>query len=157
LQFIGYAKAALPLFENSGVTAENMDEGCVAIASAKDVKSFVESLARLRIWSASLTRKCRESEITPEWISTRDLPAGICRQRRGGTESSGMASGTSRAHVCLETKRGGNHWSQWNPSTWPIQYSFKVEVTMDFGKGALLWLIGIPLPIILLLAIFMHH
>ena len=28
---------------------------------------------------------------------------------------------------------------------------------MGFGKGALLWLIGIPLPIILLLALFMHH
>lgn len=28
---------------------------------------------------------------------------------------------------------------------------------MGIGKGALLWLIGIPLPIILLLAIFMHH
>jgi hypothetical protein len=26
--------------------------------------------------------------------------------------------------------------------------------TMSFGKGALLWLIGIPLPIILLLALF---
>jgi hypothetical protein len=31
------------------------------------------------------------------------------------------------------------------------------EDAMSFGKGALLWLIGIPLPIILLLAIFMHH
>jgi hypothetical protein len=31
------------------------------------------------------------------------------------------------------------------------------ETTMSFGKGALLWLIGIPLPIILLLALFMHH
>jgi hypothetical protein len=28
------------------------------------------------------------------------------------------------------------------------------EATMGFGKGALLWLIGIPLPIILLLALF---
>jgi hypothetical protein len=28
------------------------------------------------------------------------------------------------------------------------------EATMSFGKGALLWLIGIPLPIILLLALF---
>jgi hypothetical protein len=28
------------------------------------------------------------------------------------------------------------------------------ESTMSFGKGALLWLIGIPLPIILLLALF---
>jgi hypothetical protein len=31
------------------------------------------------------------------------------------------------------------------------------EDHMGFGKGALLWLIGIPLPIILLLAIFMQH
>jgi len=27
---------------------------------------------------------------------------------------------------------------------------------MTFGKGILLWLIGIPLPIILLLALFWH-
>jgi hypothetical protein len=31
------------------------------------------------------------------------------------------------------------------------------EIQMSFGKGALLWLIGIPLPIIILLALFMHH
>jgi hypothetical protein len=29
-----------------------------------------------------------------------------------------------------------------------------MESIMTFGKGALLWLIGIPLPIILLLALF---
>jgi len=28
---------------------------------------------------------------------------------------------------------------------------------MTFGRGLLLWLIGIPLPIILLLALFWHH
>jgi len=28
------------------------------------------------------------------------------------------------------------------------------EVAMGFGRGALLWLIGVPLPIILLLALF---
>jgi len=28
---------------------------------------------------------------------------------------------------------------------------------MGFGKGALLWLLGIPLPIILLLALFWNH
>jgi hypothetical protein len=28
------------------------------------------------------------------------------------------------------------------------------EVLMGFGKGALLWLLGIPLPIIILLALF---
>ena len=29
--------------------------------------------------------------------------------------------------------------------------------TMGFGKGALLWLLGVPLPVILLLALFWHH
>ena len=28
---------------------------------------------------------------------------------------------------------------------------------MGFGKGALLWLIGIPLPIIIIIALLMHH
>ena len=28
---------------------------------------------------------------------------------------------------------------------------------MGMGRGLLLWLLGIPLPIILILAIFMHH
>jgi hypothetical protein len=28
------------------------------------------------------------------------------------------------------------------------------EMTMGFGRGALLWLVGIPLPIIILLALF---
>jgi len=28
---------------------------------------------------------------------------------------------------------------------------------MGFGRGFLLWILGIPLPIILLLALFMHH
>jgi hypothetical protein len=31
------------------------------------------------------------------------------------------------------------------------------ERQMGFWRGILLWLIGIPLPIILLLALFMHH
>jgi hypothetical protein len=31
------------------------------------------------------------------------------------------------------------------------------EITMGFGRGALLWLIGIPIPIIILIALFMHH
>jgi hypothetical protein len=30
------------------------------------------------------------------------------------------------------------------------------EIIMGFGKGALLWLLGIPLPIIILLALFWH-
>jgi hypothetical protein len=31
------------------------------------------------------------------------------------------------------------------------------ELTMGFGRGLLLWLLGIPLPIIIILALFMHH
>jgi hypothetical protein len=34
---------------------------------------------------------------------------------------------------------------------------FHQEGQMGFGRGALLWLIGIPLPIIILLALFWHH
>jgi hypothetical protein len=30
----------------------------------------------------------------------------------------------------------------------------RMENVMTFGKGALLWLIGVPLPIIILLALF---
>jgi hypothetical protein len=33
----------------------------------------------------------------------------------------------------------------------------KEEDTMGFGRGALLWLLGVPLPIVLLLALFWHH
>jgi hypothetical protein len=32
-----------------------------------------------------------------------------------------------------------------------------MEVFMGFGRGALLWLLGVPLPIIILLALFWHH
>jgi hypothetical protein len=31
-----------------------------------------------------------------------------------------------------------------------------MEVGMGFGRGALFWLIGVPIPIIILLAIFWH-
>jgi hypothetical protein len=33
----------------------------------------------------------------------------------------------------------------------------KQEADMGFGKGALLWMLGVPLPIVLLLALFWHH
>jgi hypothetical protein len=29
-----------------------------------------------------------------------------------------------------------------------------MELTMGFGRGALLWLLGVPLPIVILLALF---
>jgi hypothetical protein len=43
-------------------------------------------------------------------------------------------------------------------TSWRYSCSSKLkEADMGFGRGALLWLIGIPLPIILILALFMHH
>jgi hypothetical protein len=32
-----------------------------------------------------------------------------------------------------------------------------MEVNMGFGRGVLFWLLGIPIPIIILLALFWHH
>jgi hypothetical protein len=32
-----------------------------------------------------------------------------------------------------------------------------MEVPMGFGRGVLLWLLGIPIPIIILLALFWHN
>jgi hypothetical protein len=46
---------------------------------------------------------------------------------------------------------------QWEPERIKPPLKHYSEAIMSFGKGALLWLIGIPLPIILLLAVFMHH
>jgi hypothetical protein len=38
-----------------------------------------------------------------------------------------------------------------------VLHGLTQEISMGFGKGALLWLLGVPLPIIILLALFMHH
>ena len=39
----------------------------------------------------------------------------------------------------------------------PAEEKSAEENVMGFGRGALLWLLGVPLPIIILLAIFWHH
>jgi hypothetical protein len=33
----------------------------------------------------------------------------------------------------------------------------ELEVDMGFGRGILFWLLGVPIPIILLIALFWHH
>jgi hypothetical protein len=47
---------------------------------------------------------------------------------------------------------------------WNLQEEYRLvsqvnewEAIMGFGRGALLWLLGVPLPIIILLALFWHH
>jgi catalase len=49
-KFIGYVEAALPLFQKSGISSDDLDEGCITIDSAKDAKAFVEGLGQLRVW-----------------------------------------------------------------------------------------------------------
>jgi catalase len=49
-KFIGYVASALPLFAKAGIASEDFDEGCVALESGKDAKSFVDGLAKLRVW-----------------------------------------------------------------------------------------------------------
>ena len=56
-KFIGYAGSALPLFAKAGIAAEDFDEGCVNLESAKDAKSFVGGLAKLRVWARELNVK----------------------------------------------------------------------------------------------------
>ena len=49
-KFIGYVELAQPMFEKSGIKAEDLDEGCIAIGNSKQAKSFVDSLSKLRVW-----------------------------------------------------------------------------------------------------------
>lgn len=37
------------------------------------------------------------------------------------------------------------------------QHDNEQETKMGFGRGALLWMLGVPLPIVIILALFMHH
>jgi catalase len=50
-KFIGYVEAAVPLFAKSGISGNDLDEGCVALEAAKDVKAFVDGLGKLRVWA----------------------------------------------------------------------------------------------------------
>jgi len=36
-------------------------------------------------------------------------------------------------------------------------YSYQTEANMGFGRGILLWILGVPIPIIILLALFWHN
>jgi catalase len=49
-KFIGYVETALPLMEKSGISSDDLDEGCVVLELAKDAKVFVDRLGQLRVW-----------------------------------------------------------------------------------------------------------
>ena len=48
-KFIAYAPEAMPLFEKAGIK-DDLDEGCMAMTSAKDAKAFVARCRELRHW-----------------------------------------------------------------------------------------------------------
>ena len=66
-----------------------------------------------------------------------------CRVKPGNDGTPGAPRSTRRRNTGAPIRVG-------HPTT-------IVEDIMGFGRGLLLWLLGIPLPIIILLAIFMHH
>jgi hypothetical protein len=47
--------------------------------------------------------------------------------------------------------------SDHHPARVVIALVHRKEDTMGFGRGLLLWLLGVPLPIIILLALFWHN
>jgi catalase len=49
LKFIGFVKAAMPLFEKAGI-AQDLDEGCIELLNAKNAAQFVVSCRKLRLW-----------------------------------------------------------------------------------------------------------
>ncbi|WP_150292604.1 catalase [Sphingobium estronivorans] len=52
-KYIGFTQEAKPIFVKGGI-AENLDEACVALATAKDTTAFVEAIAALRFWPREL-------------------------------------------------------------------------------------------------------
>jgi len=49
------------------------------------------------------------------------------------------------------------HWNQRVAREVSARHRNLGDDTMGFGRGVLLWLIGVPIPIIILLALFWHH
>jgi catalase len=50
-KFIGYVAAAVPLLEKAGIGETDLDEGCIALQSAKAASGFIAGLGQLRVWS----------------------------------------------------------------------------------------------------------
>ncbi|MGZ8999395.1 MAG: catalase HPII, partial [Allosphingosinicella sp.] len=52
-KFIGLTKEAQPIFAKGGI-ADDLDEACLALSTAKDAAAFVDSIASLRHWPREL-------------------------------------------------------------------------------------------------------
>jgi hypothetical protein len=73
-----------------------------------------------------------------------------------------MAVSTTVSYLLalLQIKKSGDLWGtarRRRRFVAEVDSNLEEEDAMGLGRGALLWLLGIPLPIIILLALFWHH
>jgi catalase len=54
LKFIAWVKAAMPLFHKAGI-AQDLDEGCIELTSAKSAAQFLAACRKLRKWDREQT------------------------------------------------------------------------------------------------------
>ncbi len=59
-KFIDRAEAAIPLLQKAGISGDDLDEGCVVLAAAKDTKAFADGLADCGFWG-------REPDVKMPW------------------------------------------------------------------------------------------
>jgi hypothetical protein len=60
----------------------------------------------------------------------------------------------SDVEICSDYFANSHLWNFAMPAALVAQFKLPTEATMGIGKGALLWLLGIPIPIIILLVLF---
>jgi hypothetical protein len=72
-----------------------------------------------------------------------------------GCASAAPVRQTLDAHIDASSARGNLFWT--TAFYAHLHCCNELEVDMGFGRGVLLWLIGVPIPIILLIALFWHH
>jgi hypothetical protein len=94
---------------------------------------------RLRLTRSRRRSSCQRHQI----VEMFDLPQSIQNHCRG--EAGSILFGPDQS--CSERLVGRSHY--------PLRKTIE-ETVMGLGRGILLWLLGIPLPIIILLAIFWH-
>jgi catalase len=52
-KYIGMTKEAQPIFVKAGI-ADDLDDACLALATAKDATAFVDAIAAMRFWPREL-------------------------------------------------------------------------------------------------------
>jgi hypothetical protein len=84
-----------------------------------------------------------------------DVPPFLFPHPRNGSSEPSLWAARNAAHFFIRL-RGLERNTRRATGVAVRTYTYE-EATMGFGRGALLWLLGVPLPIIILLALFWHH